>query len=474
MTGHRVELPEMLAGRERRAFHQRELHGMYPGALVCFTLNIAGPFKVFALSEEIFRITMEDITDALVKAGIHILHTETDRRSYGWEGYVATEADATLVKRALLDLEESTPAGRLFDIDVLRPDGSKVSREEFGMPARACLVCGRPTIGCARSRAHTVEEIQNKTVELFMRHLRGHGISAELIGGLCRQAMLMEVYTTPKPGLVDRNNNGSHTDMDVGVFERSTAALGPYFVRCAKAGMEYSSDTPRGLLTVIRPLGICAEKEMFQATDGVNTHKGMIFSMGILACAAGWVLSHRSAEKDADRLVHVILDTAGTIASPAWENDLTDLERKVDLTAGEEQYASYGIGGIRREAALGYPSVRALAWPKFRGQMLQHGQWELAGVRALMVLISQVTDTNIIHRSDLKVQEQVHHEVQEQLRDGDLDQAQVLAWDRRFIEWNISPGGCADLLALTYFLYAVTDLLSVIDMNNISGNTDMR
>ena len=110
--------------------------------------------------------------------------------------------------------------------------------------------------------------------------------SAEWIGKMAKQALLEEVYTAPKPGLVDPYSNGAHDDMDLALFEKSAACLESYFAEMARLGMEYW-DEQELLFQKIRRVGIQAEKAMFQVTDGVNTHKGAIFTLGILAAAAG-------------------------------------------------------------------------------------------------------------------------------------------------------------------------------------------
>ena len=101
-----------------------------------------------------------------------------------------------------------------------------------------------------------------------------------------RNALLEEVYTTPKPGLVDQYDTGAHTDMDCRLFEKSAAAIAPYLKQMFYTGMEWQQ-TPSDLFCAIRKTGIYAEKSMFRATDGVNTHKGAIFTMGILSASAG-------------------------------------------------------------------------------------------------------------------------------------------------------------------------------------------
>ncbi len=459
MTGHTVELPEMLAGRERRAVLQRQMQEKHRCPLVCFTLNIAGPIKVFPLSEEIFGQTVEQIRTVLWENGITVRAFREERQPYGWEAYIAAGGDPLEIKRALVPLEESSPVGRLFDIDVLREDGSKVSREELGLEGRTCLICGKPARECARSRTHSVAELQEETVRRMQAAIRRRRLSSYMIGRLCRQAMLLEVYTTPKPGLVDRNNNGAHRDMNVALFERSTEALEPFFVEFAMTGRELYEESPENILRCIRPIGIRAEEAMFAATAGVNTHKGMIFSLGILATATGYCIARAGRNPVS---LEGILNAAGMIAAPAWRDDFRNLALDVYHvpTAGEKQFRAYGIGGIRREAAECFPSVVKYAWPILSAALDEGIDYNEAGSLALLNLIAHVTDTNMIKRSSVEQQQALQQEVQELLAQPEgVRKSQVLALDEKFIRLGVSPGGCADLLALTYYLYELAVLL---------------
>jgi len=179
-----------------------------------------------------------------------------------------------LLSEALaVELETARPAGRLLDLDVIGIDGEKLSR---GTP-RACLVCGGPAGPCARSRAHGLSAVREATESL----LRDFAVSR--LGELAVEALIFEVDLTPKPGLVDRRNSGAHRDMDRAMFHRSARALESYFRQAVLLGMERSDCMP-----ALQAAGLAAEETMLAATGGVNTHKGAIFSMGILACAAGW------------------------------------------------------------------------------------------------------------------------------------------------------------------------------------------
>jgi len=480
--GHRTELMEMLEGRERRVLRQQHLLcDSAADVLVSFTLNIAGPYKCFPLSRLAFSEGCREIRDTLSKDG-RLLREEIDENSYGREAFFTAAGEALTVKQMLADIEERHPLGRLFDIDVLRKDGSKVSREELGLPPRRCLLCDAPAPECAGRRIHTVAELQEKTVRMIMEWLDSviddPERRAAWIGCCAETAMLQEVYTTPKPGLVDLNNTGSHRDMDVGTFERSAAALNFYFAECYSLGNRYGMESPEALFARLRAAGQRAEKAMFAATGGVNTHKGMIFSLGILCGALGREetcsgemqrqngFDRCSVGKNVPGAAHAdaregvrgkasfaerLLYAAGEIAAPS----LQDFKKiRSDDTSGGRQFHDYGLMGIRGEAAAGFPSVRQIGLPAF-GLAIRSGQTlQQAGIYTLLMLIAKVEDSNMIARAGREKQHALQMCVETLLREKNAPQIEDVEWlDTCFIAENASPGGCADLLALIYFLY---------------------
>ena len=484
-TGHQVELPEMLDGRERRVRRQNVLLDKFGATLVCFTLNIAGPVKVFPLSEEAFDAGVYAMDVHLESAGI--IYREILRHPYGHEAFYVMGSDPLTVKRLLSEIETEHPLGRLFDMDVLRPDGTKVSREEVGLPGRRCMICGEPASDCAGARRHSVAELQAHTVGMILDYEVKCGPAASFIGRAAKTALLLEVYTTPKPGLVDQDNTGSHTDMDVELFEKSAEALEPYFRDCFEAGRAHRDMPADQLLSVLRPMGIKAEHDMYDATDGINTHKGMIYSLGIICGAMGWYGSlytdrdpsyaepqedyiprpdrHFVRELEQEDLIRNdplwlwVLRTAGEIGAPALARDL-GLEairgRDMEITAGQRQYINYGLTGIRGEVAAGFPAVQSIGMPLFIRLLEADVDYMDAGMYTLLFLIANVTDSNMIARGGLEVQRMLQDEVRE-LLSGDTfpDRERIRELDREFISYNVSPGGCADLLAIIYFLTLV-------------------
>ena len=146
--------------------------------------------------------------------------------------------------------------------------------------------------------------------------------------------MLHEVAATPKPGLVDRNNCGAHADMDIFTFCTSASVLQPFFTKIAYEGSRFNGNNNTDLLKAIRPLGIEAEKRMFLATKGVNTHKGLIFSLGILISATANILS-RKEKVTAEE----ICDLGSSMCRDIVKNELKN-SNKIS-TNGEKLYQDY-------------------------------------------------------------------------------------------------------------------------------------
>lgn len=262
------------------------------------------------------------------------------------------------------------------------------------------------------------------------------------------KALLYEVSVTPKPGLVDRNHSGAHTDMNFFTMVDSTAALVEHFSKFTEAGMTWKGK-PSNLLAKIRFLGINAEHDMFLATNGINTHKGLVFSFGILCSAIGYLVSnHHKAEIDD------ILETGKQIASSSLD-DFKSINKENAKTHGEKLYAFYGITGIRGEAANGFPNAKN-ALIQLKKLTAQGFSLNDAGVAILLHLLANVEDTNIIARSNLKTGCEIRQTVSKDISNC-WEKTSLLQYSRKldeyFVEHYLSPGGCADILATAFFLY---------------------
>ncbi|SFG53418.1 citrate lyase holo-[acyl-carrier protein] synthase [Oribacterium sp. WCC10] len=156
---HEVTVPEMLLARDHRVEMQRQLIEEYHNPVICFMLNIPGPHKTGDDFARAFGYGVEKIRYKLTEQEMTVVKEIKEEAVTGYVYYLSVESDALAIKKAMCDIEEENRIGRIFDIDVLRTDGSKVSREEFGMGPRKCLMCEEEAHICARNRTHTVDSM---------------------------------------------------------------------------------------------------------------------------------------------------------------------------------------------------------------------------------------------------------------------------------------------------------------------------
>ena len=252
-----------------------------------------------------------------------------------------------------------------------------------------------------------------------------------IIAHLATQALQAELDTTPKPGLVDKDNNGAHRDMDYALMQRSINTLHPYFVKLALLGCADALPTH----TSIRDIGIEAEKAMLSATNGVNTHKGALFSMGLAVVAAAHEKNTDSLQTTIKALAASFPDTNGTHGSKA----------KL-LSKG-----TTAIKGALDNAREGYEMLFA-EWLPF---YIEHRKERDAHTlhKTLLRIMCDLDDTNVIYRTDLATAEEVKQEARALL--DSFSKAALKDMDRHYTTRNISPGGAADMLSLTVFIGSI-------------------
>ena len=439
-------LNEILAAREQRVRMQRQLLEQYNKPLLCFTMNIPGPDKYDRDVSIGFSVGNWLLADAIPRQ--RILYHCQKREITGCEAYYVVDMPARQLKQLVVELEDIDPIGRLFDMDVLDTDGKKLSREALGYPRRKCLLCDEDAVVCARSRSHDLYQLQRRTG--FLLYVAAREEMCEYIASRAYFALNEEVSTTPKPGLVDRNNRGSHQDMGVKHFFASANALRPFFFRFAECGFITRDDAPAETFRQIRAIGLEAEAAMLHATHGVNTHKGAIFSLGLCCAAAGRLSPEQwSAER--------ILAECAAMVRGIVAQDFAGITAENAATAGERIYAQYGVTGVRGQAEAGFPAVAQVGIPVLKKGLSQGLSFNDAGCVTLLHLLAATDDTNLIHRSDRQTQLAVKAQVADLLKDSPYPSiAKIEELDADFIRRNLSPGGSADLLAMTYFLYLLT------------------
>lgn len=274
-----------------------------------------------------------------------------------------------------------------------------------------------------------------------------------IIAHLATRALHAELDTTPKPGLVDKDNSGAHRDMDHALMSRSIRAIHPYFVRLALLG--FAADIPSH--DDIVKTGIEAERAMFEATNGVNTYKGALFSMGLAVVAAagkawqGYSITPQALSAAISKLAFAFPDTKGTHGSKAKQ------------TATSETATFKGALDNARE---GYPMLFN-DWLPFYANLSKNGEPHALHLTLLRIMCD-LDDTNIVYRTSLAMMKQVKEESRSVLSrwseathgtpqaDGGTNLDTILGdMNRSFVQRNISPGGSADMLSLVVFINGV-------------------
>ncbi|MBV8968676.1 MAG: triphosphoribosyl-dephospho-CoA synthase CitG [Verrucomicrobia bacterium] len=269
------------------------------------------------------------------------------------------------------------------------------------------------------------------------------------VASCAAQALETEFMLTPKPGLVDQRNCGAHYDMDLATFLASAQAIAPWWLRFVEMGYACAKAPPVDFLGLVRPTGIGCEKAMLNATRGVNTHKGAVFALGLLCSAAGRLLGQGIG---LDR--ECLCSEVAQVCSGLVTRELSGTQ--AGNTAGERCFRRYGITGARGEAVSGYAAVRTVALPVYDGLRRQGVSESMALLQTLLHLMAVNSDTNLVSRGGLAGLNFVREYSRKLLGEGGVLARDGLkkmeAFDAELVARRLSPGGSADLLAVTWFL----------------------
>nr|WP_246725579.1 triphosphoribosyl-dephospho-CoA synthase MdcB [Beijerinckia sp. L45] len=274
-----------------------------------------------------------------------------------------------------------------------------------------------------------------------------------MIGARATGALMLELATWPKPGLVSHVDTGSHSDMDAAMLTASAEALRPFFVELAAAGQQ------RCAMNDLRRIGLRAEVAMLEATQGVNTHRGAIFGLGLLCAAAGATTTLTAVGP------LVAASNLGRTVAQVWGDEIR-LGPIPLFSHGSAVLRQHGAGGARAEAGSGFPSVYGIGLPSLRiGRLLAGADADAPAVHACFALIAAVRDTNLLHRGGEDGASFAAAAARAFLSEGGVGtpdwRERAIAVHAAFVAGNLSPGGCADLLAMTLFVDALdtgTDL----------------
>jgi len=447
-------LEKVLAARESIHAIKHALIQQYKLPVVSMALNIAGWPKTDRQKRKFFFHTLNKLHEHLYANRLPVSPQTAkiidNDNGLTFIACINAPEDSAQIKIISERFEANQVLGRFIDVDVIDESGEIVSSEK----QKVCFFCGQyPAIDCMRNQRHTTEELrkfqQNKIQDFLIGNHRKN--QSHKLTELTIYALFTEASLHPKPGLVSPFDNGAHNDMDYNTFSRSISALSPIFNQFYLKCLD-----PNQNLTIedMRIWGIQAEKKMNAATEGINTHKGAIFLMLLVG-----------------KIITDIIKTNESISIQAIKNGLKNYNKHIENDKAQVYEQTHGNivqkafpqlkAGIRQQVMDGLPAV-------FQGGIIpmytrhfspQQKIEELSATLkiSLLSIMEQNIDSNIIHRGGpelLKILKQKAKESKVALLEKQNHTY------NEFCKWtknkNLSPGGSADLLALTIFIYLCT------------------
>lgn len=241
------------------------------------------------------------------------------------------------IKSELIDIENENILGRLIDLD-LYINTKMVSRNDFKLDLRRCMICEHSAIDCMKNKRHSVDEILNHIDGRIMFYLNS------LISPIIKDSMLDELNLDYKFGLVTPSSSGSHDDMDYDMMSDSIKILNPYFLEIFNLSFKY--DDEKLLLEKAKLIGNKAEDAMLIKSNGINTYKGLIYILGFVLLASGYIIKNNLSFEDIFSKIR------------GFSKDvLSDFDKDIH-SAGLDAYKKYQILGIRGEVYHGLPTVQ--------------------------------------------------------------------------------------------------------------------
>lgn len=458
-----TKLEHILEAKENRVEKKRLLINEGLNVL-SISLNIPGVPKSNKDTEKFLKTVQSEFKTFLTaeRIGIKISNENFVSDSAG-DIYIAgfstiDRLSVEEVKDCCEKFEGTHSAGRVIDIDIVDLNMNPVSSGK----RKACIICGdKPAFDCMRNRTHSFEDLHNKVFSIitdYNKSIFRSKISSKL-HEFALKSIFLEISLTPKPGLVDTANSGVHTDMNYFTFLNSTAAIAPYLTQIIDYSFELDDNVDKNeVLAKLRYIGLEAEKSMFAATNGVNTQKGVLFLLGIA------IYSAVRTYKELDTFfVYYFRESTMKLC----DDLMSDFGSSSGIsTHGEKCFNKFGKkmgGGARREAQLGFPTavmhgLRILIDSDINVDKCSEQELKYSLTRTLLSIMAHNNDTNVLYRSGVEVLQGFQELCTSTLMLYTGKDSELQSLTDYCTKYRISPGGSADLLSVSIFIYLCNQL----------------
>ncbi|MBU1020732.1 MAG: citrate lyase holo-[acyl-carrier protein] synthase [Firmicutes bacterium] len=412
---------DILTARETRAHHiEKIMKEHVDKTIIVMKANVPGidknPKRIIFMCRYFHNVLKDTF-------GKRILEYHFIKSLDGDYTYYVVEEAGNMVKEKTILIEEENVLGKLIDLDVYNERA--ITRNDIECEMRKCLICENYAHVCVRNKTHAQTEVIGK-VNVIINDFLTEFILAKVI-----KCIYYELDLYPKFGLVSSRDNGSHTDMSFDTFVQSIFAIKPFIRDFILYGIN-DLDNP----LILKEIGIRAEKAMFEATNHVNTHKGLIFLLGIFLPVFTKAIIH---QEDAIAMKKQIKVVANEIIGKYFDN----MNLKTNLSHGDKIYLTYGLKGIRGQVLNGMNLI--FECPSYQDKPSIYVYHEY-----LLYFMSRLDDTTIIHKNDMETLQEVKQTAKAIVEKGGYteNRAEVAELSKEYMKRNISPGGSADLLVV--------------------------
>jgi holo-ACP synthase CitX len=413
----------ILLAREKRFEYINELSKTYPSIIV-LKANTPGNdknrYSSFFLLEQ-----FNHIIESEFQFDYKILRKGFDGPYYVYAFSTIITSD---IKLKLIVIEKNHMLGRLIDLD-LYIDSKMLSRSDYEINLRNCMLCDHIAIDCMRNKRHTANDLLNHIDHQIMIYLNSY------IGAIIKSSMLDELNLDHKFGLVTPTSSGSHSDMDYEMMLNSIDILNPYFLEIFD--LSFKNEDERILFEKAKLIGIKAEEDMLKNSNGINTYKGLIYILGFVLLAIGYTIKHNLPFKN-------IFPKVKTLS----KDILKDFDKDIN-SAGIKAYKNHQIKGIRGEVYDGLPTIQNAL--KYFSEIDCSKSMNFHHILLYFIIHSQ--DTILLKRSKT-----IEHYNQIKAMAKKIDPYQekdIKDFTAFCIKHHISFGGSADLFIVFQFLNKV-------------------